>query len=167
MSSPEENENSQPEAGAEGNQFSIQKIYVKDISFETPNSPDTFRMEWRPDVDIQLQNEAKVIEADLIEVVLRITVTANIGDKAAFLVEVNQAGIFHIKGPSKQEMEPILGSYCPSILFPYARELISDLVTRGGFPQFLLAPVNFDALLAKHLQEQQARGEGQASDAVH
>ena len=137
-------------------QFALQKIYTKDISFETPNSPDSFTQEWKPDVNVELNTSGKRITDELHEVVLAITVTAKLGDDTAFLVEVKQAGIFGIVGYSQQEMEAMLGSYCPNVLFPYAREAISDLITRGGFPQLLLAPVNFDAIYQEHLNKQAA-----------
>jgi len=145
-----------PPAGAAG-RFSIQKLYLKDVSFETPNSPAVFRDEWKPDVELQLNNDANRIDEGLYEVVVRVTATASVGERTAFLVEVQQAGVFAISGVEDTQLKPLLGSYCPSVLFPYAREAVSDLVTRGGFPQFLLAPVNFDALYAQHLeQERQA-----------
>nr|VFJ98706.1 MAG: preprotein translocase subunit SecB [Candidatus Kentron sp. H]VFJ99899.1 MAG: preprotein translocase subunit SecB [Candidatus Kentron sp. H]VFK03654.1 MAG: preprotein translocase subunit SecB [Candidatus Kentron sp. H] len=136
-------------------QFAIHRIYVKDISFEAPNSPSIFRSDWRPDVDVQLSTHGSGIETNLYEVEVRVTVTVKIEDKTAFLVEVNQAAVFGIGGLPKDRLKYILSSFCPNILFPYARETISDLVTRGGFPQFLLSPVNFDAMHAKHLQEDQ------------
>lgn len=134
-------------------EFGIQKIYIKDVSFETPNSPEIFREQWQPDINLQLNNNTKSIEENIHEVILTLTVTAKIGEKTAFLIEVQQAGIFNIKGYSEQEMGAMAGAYCPNILFPYARETISDIVTRGGFPQLLLAPINFDALYQQHLQQ--------------
>lgn len=134
-------------------QFVIHRVYVKDISFETPNSPAIFHSDWRPDVDIQLVTDASRIEVDVYEVSVRVTVTVKIEDKTAFLVEVNQAGVFGIGGLPEDRLKYMLGSFCPNILFPYLRETVSDLVTRGGFPQLLLSPVNFDAMYAKHLQE--------------
>ncbi|MDH5217411.1 MAG: protein-export chaperone SecB [Gammaproteobacteria bacterium] len=134
-------------------EFGIQKIYIKDVSFETPNSPEIFREQWQPDINLQLNNNTKTIEENIHEVILTLTVTAKIGEKTAFLIEVQQAGIFNIKGYTEQEMGAMAGAYCPNILFPYARETISDLVTRGGFPQLLLAPINFDALYQQHLQQ--------------
>ncbi len=131
--------------------FLIQKIYVKDISFETPNSPHIFREKWEPDVSMQMGNTVIALSPDVQEVVMAVTVTAKVNDKVAFLVEVHQAGIFTVEGFSAEEMGQVVGSFCPNILFPYAREVVSDLVTRGGFPQLLLAPVNFDALYAQHL----------------
>jgi len=135
-------------------EFSIQKIYVKDMSFETPNTPDIFREEWKPEVNLQLSNNTKTIGDDVQEIVLTITVTAKVGEKTAYLAEVHQAGIFNVKGYNQQDLGVMAGSYCPNILFPYAREAISDIVTKGGFPQLILSPVNFDALYQQHLQQQ-------------
>jgi preprotein translocase subunit SecB len=136
-------------------QFALQKIYVKDLSFETPHSPAIFTEKWEPSVNIELNTNGKALAADVHEVILGITVTAKVGEKVAYLCEVHQAGIFTIKGFEEQELGPMLGSYCPNVLFPYARELISDLVIRGGFPQMLLAPVNFDAIYMDHVKNQQ------------
>nr|VFK58237.1 MAG: preprotein translocase subunit SecB [Candidatus Kentron sp. TUN]VFK59798.1 MAG: preprotein translocase subunit SecB [Candidatus Kentron sp. TUN]VFK67261.1 MAG: preprotein translocase subunit SecB [Candidatus Kentron sp. TUN] len=147
-----------PESLSGQGQFAIHKIYVKDISFETPNSPSIFRVEWKPDLDIQLFTDASRLDVGLYEVIVRITVTVKIKDKTAFLAEVNQAGIFGIGELQEDRLKHVLSSFCPNILFPYARETISDLVNRGGFPQLLLAPVNFDAMYAKHLQEAQSSG---------
>ena len=137
-------------------EFNIQKIYTKDMSFETPNSPQIFREQWQPEITLQLGNNTKSVGENVHEVVLSLTVTAKIKDKTAFLVEVQQAGIFTIKGYNDQDLAAMLGSFCPNVLFPYARETISDLVNRGGFPQLLLAPVNFDALYQQHVQQQAA-----------
>jgi preprotein translocase subunit SecB len=137
-------------------QFAIQKIYTKDLSFETPNTPKIFTEKWEPTVDFNLGSTVSPLENSLYEVALTVTITVKSEDKTAYLVEVNQAGIFTISGFSDQELGPMVGSFCPNILFPYAREAISDLVAKGGFPQLLLAPVNFDALYAQHIQAQQA-----------
>jgi preprotein translocase subunit SecB len=136
-------------------QFTIQKIYTKDMSFETPNSPKIFTEKWEPTVEFNLGTHVETLENSLYEVALTVTITVKIGSTSAYLVEVNQAGIFTLAGFSDQEMGPMVGSFCPNILFPYAREAISDLVAKGGFPQLLLAPVNFDALYAQHLQQMQ------------
>ena len=133
--------------------FVIQKIYTKDISFETPNSPGIFREEWKPELDLQLGNEYARIDDDNHEITLTVTVTAKVGDKVAFLVEVKQAGVFSLTGYSDQEMGPLIGSYCPNTLFPFAREVISDVVLKGGFPQLVLAPVNFDALYMNQVEQ--------------
>ncbi len=136
-------------------QFSIQKIYTKDMSFETPNSPKIFTEKWEPSVDFNLGSHVEPLENSFFEITLTITITVKNKDAVAYLVEVNQAGIFALGGFDDQEMGPMVGSFCPNILFPYAREVVSDLVVRGGFPQLLLAPVNFDALYAQHLQQTQ------------
>lgn len=136
-------------------QFSIQKIYTKDMSFETPNSPKVFTEKWEPAVDFNLSTNATALESSLYEVALTVTITVKSAESTAYLVEVIQAGIFALGGFTDQELGPMLGSFCPNILFPYAREVISDLVTKGGFPQLLLAPVNFDALYGQHLQQLQ------------
>lgn len=133
-------------------QFAIQKIYVKDLSFETPNSPQVFLEKWEPVISLQMSNAATVMRENLHEVVLSLTVTAKIKDKTAYLVEVQQAGIFNIEGYDAVQLAAVVGSYCPQVLYPYAREAVSDLVTRGGFLQLLLDPVNFDALYRQHLE---------------
>ncbi|MDT4331977.1 protein-export chaperone SecB [Methylomonas sp. MS20] len=136
-------------------QFVIQKIYTKDISFETPNAPKIFTQKWEPTLDLNLGTHVNAIDTSVYEVSLTLTVTVKVGEATAFLVEVNQSGIFMIAGFTDQEMGPMLGSFCPNILFPYAREVISDLVSKGGFPQLILAPVNFDALYMQQLQQAQ------------
>jgi len=136
-------------------QFAIQKIYIKDVSFESPNAPAVFSEgEWKPEVNVQINTEAKALNEELHEVTLTITVTAKQLEKTAFLVEIKQAGIFQMTGFDKEQMGGMLGAYCPETLFPYAREAISDLVTKGGFPQMLLSPVNFNALYMQHQQQQ-------------
>jgi preprotein translocase subunit SecB len=145
-------------------QFSIQKIYTKDMSFETPNSPKVFTEKWEPTVDFNLGTHVAPLENSMYEIALTVTITVKNNDATAYLVEVNQAGIFSLSGFTDAEMDPMVGSFCPNILFPYARETISDLVTKGGFPQMLLAPVNFDALYSQHLQNAQ-RAPG--SDAIN
>lgn len=153
MSDEETTEKTEQPANDE-QQFQLQKIYLKDTSFETPNSPDIFTENWEPDVNVELQTAGKPLTDDVHEVVLTVTITAKIGDKTAYLAEVHQAGVFTLAGFDEKERAHMLGSYCPNILFPYAREAISDFVGKGGFPQILLAPVNFDALYAQHVQQQ-------------
>ena len=136
-------------------QFSIQKIYTKDMSFVTPNTPQIFTEKWEPTVDFNLGSNVQTLENGLYEIALTVTITVKSEDKTAYLVEINQAGIFTLIGFSNEELSPMLGSFCPNILFPYAREAVSDLVAKGGFPQLILAPVNFDALYAQHIQAQQ------------
>ncbi len=148
--------------------FIIQKIYTKDVSFESPNSPEIFREEWKPKLDLQLGNEYKRIDDDNHEIILSVTVTAKVGDKTAFLVEVKQAGIFTLTGYSNEEMGPLVGSYCPNTLFPFVREVVSDVVTKGGFPQLVLSPVNFDAMYAHQLEQAKAAAaQAQNGEATH
>lgn len=140
-------------------QFAINKIYIKDISFESPNSPAQFTADWKPESNMELNTNGRPLEEKVYEVVLSITVTVKNNEQTAYLVEVQQCGIFSIDGFNEQDLSHMLGSFCPNILFPYAREAISDIITRGGFPQLLLAPVNFDALYAQHLQQMQKDAE--------
>ncbi|MBD7975822.1 MULTISPECIES: protein-export chaperone SecB [Pseudomonas] len=136
----------------ENPQFSLQRIYVKDLSFEAPKSPEIFRQEWAPNVALDLNTRQKSLEGDFHEVVLTLSVTVKTGEEVAFIAEVQQAGIFLIKGLDAASMSHTLGAFCPNILFPYAREALDSLVTRGSFPALMLAPVNFDALYAQELQ---------------
>lgn len=129
--------------------------YVKDVSFEAPNSPGIFDFEWDPHVDVKLDSTSTELGGNRYEVVLRITLTATLEEKTAFLVELQQAGIFEILGVEGDRLDRVLCRFCPSALFPFARAEIGALVVRGGFPQMLLAPVNFDVLYAKRLRERQ------------
>lgn len=144
-------------------QFEIQRIYVKDISYEAPNTPGTFTEEWKPEVQLNLETKSNRIHDNTHEVVLSVTATVTTNKKSAFLIEVHQAGIFLISNLPNEQLHQMLGSFCPNILFPYVREVISDIIVRGGFPQLLLAPVNFDALYAQHLQSQQKTDETTAA----
>ena len=132
--------------------FNIEKLYVKDLSLEIPNAPQVFMQADSPQLDVQIHNESQHVSDALYEVVVTVTVTAKSGDKTMFLAEVAQAGIFSIVNVPADELDPLLGIGCPTILYPYVREAVSDLVTRGGFPPVLLAPVSFEAL---YLQRQQ------------
>jgi preprotein translocase subunit SecB len=138
-------------------QLVLQKIYVKDVSFEAPNAPQIFQemgeSDQQPQVQLNLAQKASELGGDLYEVVLSLTLTCTLGERTAYLAEVHQAGIFGIAGFGPEEHAGIMGSYCPNVLFPYARQTISALVLEGGFPPFLLQPINFDALYA----EQQRR----------
>ncbi len=149
-------------------QFAIQKLYVKDASFESPESPGSFSFtKWDPKIDLNLTNSLKKIDEGQFEVVLSVTVTVSQGGKNLFLVEVQQAGLVAISGFEEEEEKYLLGSQCMTILFPYAREVISDLSTRGGFPPVILSPVNFDALYQQHMQQQQATaGDADATGAA-
>ncbi|MBD2837275.1 Protein-export protein SecB [compost metagenome] len=143
-------------------QFSLQRIYVRDLSFEAPKSPEIFRQEWTPSVSLDLNTRQKQLDGDFHEVVLTLSVTVKNGEETAFIAEVQQAGIFLIKGLDAASMSHTLGAFCPNILFPYARETLDSLVVRGSFPALMLSPVNFDALYAQELARLQAAGEAQA-----
>jgi preprotein translocase subunit SecB len=156
----------QAEGRAQEQQFSIQKLYLKDVSFESPNSPTVFTDgEWQPEVNIQLNSSNKSIGQDTYEVDLKITVTAKQNKKTAFLVELTQSGIFTVAGFEQDNLRGMLGAYCPETLFPFAREAIAELVSKGGFPPLLLAPVNFNALYMQQAQQQQAAAAAQ--DTAH
>jgi preprotein translocase subunit SecB len=137
-------------------QFAIQRLYIKDFSFELPGGADTFRHEWKPQMNIDIHTDTATLEDDVYEVTLKLTVTVKSQDKHAFVVEATQAGVFTIKEFPEDQLKHFLGSYCPSILYPYVREAITNIVTKASFPQLVLAPINFDALYAKHLEQQQA-----------
>lgn len=137
-------------------QFAIQKLYIKDVSFESPNAPNMFRESFEPVVEFNLNSAVQALPEDHYEVALTITATVKSGETTAYLVEVCQAGIFTLSNFNGQEMGHMLSSFCLSILYPYAREAVSDLVIKGGFPPLLLAPVNFDALYAQHMAQQAA-----------
>jgi preprotein translocase subunit SecB len=144
-------------------QLAISKIYLKDFSFESPQSPSIFKTgEWKPKTNLNLRSAHNALENNAHEVVLTITVEAKDDDKTLFLVELHQAGIFEIAGYEGEEMAAILGSFCPNILFPYARESIAGIIQKGGFPEFVLQPINFDAL---YLQAKQQQAQGAASEA--
>ena len=135
--------------------FGIEKIYVKDLSLEIPHAPEVFLSGEQPQVDVQLHNEGAAIGEGLYQVVLTVTVTAKAGEKTMFLVEAAQAGIFHIRNVPEADLEPLLATACPNILFPYVREAVSDVIARAGFPPVYLAPVNFEAIYLQRLQQAQ------------
>ena len=143
-------EENNPAISEEESQFSILRIYLKDASFEVPNAPQVFTEDWKPEINLQLNTTVSNVDADIFEVVLSLTVTAQQGDKTGFLAEIQQAGLFTLKGFDESQKGPMLGAYCPNTLYPFAREAVSDLVAKGGFPQLLLAPINFDALYAQN-----------------
>jgi len=134
--------------------FQIEKLYVKDVSLEIPNAPQVFLQQAQPQLEVQLASQSSAISDAHYEVTVTATVTARSGDKTLFLAEATQAGIFAVRNFAKEEIEPLLGIACPNILYPYLRETISDLVTRGGFPPVLLAPVSFEAIYMQKLQQQ-------------
>lgn len=159
MAEPNEQQpqaNEQEQQSSQQKQFVATYVYTKDVSFETPNSPQIFLEnsgQWNPDIETGLSNRVVKVGEDTHEVTLTITVTAKHGDKTVYLAEVHQAGLFTIKGYSKTELSELLGSYCPNVLFPFAREVIANLVVKGGFRQILLGPVNFEALYHEHLKD--------------
>ncbi len=144
------------EAAQENTQptFNIEKLYVKDVSLEVPNAPQIFLTQESPQIEVQLHSQAATIEDGVHEVVVTTTVTAKVGDKVMFLIEAKQAGIFQIRNVPEQEMEPILAVVCPNILFPYLRELVSEMAVRAGFAPVLLNPINFDMLYQQQKQQQ-------------
>ncbi|PID62089.1 MAG: protein-export chaperone SecB [Gammaproteobacteria bacterium] len=153
-------ENTNPQAGAaegqsEGLQFRIQRVYLKDVSYESPQTPHIFvtQTNWQPNVSLHLNTESSKLDNDMYECVLTVTATVKLQEETAYLVEVKQGGLFLIKGFDEKRLGAMLGSYCPNILFPFAREEIASLVLKGGFPQLVLDPVNFDALYAQHLEK--------------
>jgi len=133
--------------------FQIEKLYVKDLSLELPNAPQVFLQAEQPQLEVQIANEASRISEGIFEVTVSVTVTARAGERTVFLVEAVQAGLFQIVGVPDEEMGPLLGIGCPTIIYPYARETISDIVTRAGFPPVVLAPVSFEAIYAQRTQE--------------
>jgi preprotein translocase subunit SecB len=143
--------------------FSIEKIYVKDASLEIPNAPQIFTDRTQPQIGIELSNFAQRLEDNVFEVAIKVTVTSKIEDKTVFLVEVTQAGIFQIRNVPEENLEMIVGITCPNILFPYAREAVSDLVVRAGFQPVLLNPINFEALFAQQKQQQAEQAEPAAT----
>ena len=134
-------------------QFALQRIYVKDLSFESPRAPQVFQSAWKPQINLELNTRHTVLEENIYEVVLSLTITAkNDGEEVAFLAEVQQAGIFQIQGLEEAALQQTLGSFCPNLLFPYARETVDNVVGKGSFPVLMLAPVNFDAIYAETLK---------------
>ncbi len=131
----------------DGKRLSIAKIYLKDLSFESPMSPDVFKPDsWSPQTNLNLRSNHKKVDGNIHEVTLTITVDAKDGDKTIFLVELQQAGLFELSGYKDEEFGAIVGSFCPNVLFAYARESIAGVIQKGGFPEFILQPINFDAL---------------------
>ncbi|MGB3623470.1 MAG: protein-export chaperone SecB [Ketobacter sp.] len=136
-------------------QFQLQRIYLKDLSYEAPKTPLLFKEQWKPEVNLEVNNTADEVEQDIYEVILKVTVTVKNGENTAFIVEVAQAGLFLLTGVEGLQKEGVLKGVCANILFPYAREAVSDVVARGTFPQFLLQPINFEAAFAENLRKQQ------------
>lgn len=153
----------QQEGQQQGPAFALQRIYLKDSSFESPKTPDVFRGQWAPRISFNLNTSNSKVSEGVYEVVLRLTIEAKQEDNVAFLCEVQQAGIFTCDGFNEADLERVLATVCPNILFPYARETVDALVTRGSFPAVMLAPVNFDAVYAQSKQQQQNGENGAAA----
>ncbi|AWN15890.1 protein-export chaperone SecB [Salinisphaera sp. LB1] len=157
-----EDNDSQTEQTEAQRQVGLQKIYIRDASIEVPDGPRVFTEEYNPEVNVDLNTQIQSLSEETHQVVLTVTVTAKQGERTAYIVEVQQAGVFQLEGFSADdERDHVLGAYCPSILFPYIRESVGDMVQRAGFPHFLLQPVNFDLLYAQH----RASEDGTPSDA--
>ena len=157
----------QQQAGQQDNRVALrpEKIYTKDISLETPNSPAMFTQEWKPELNFDIgQKAAKISDEGLFEVVLVLTATTKVGDKTAYLAEVHQAGIFTIQNTEPQQLDHLLGVFCPQMLYPYACATLTDLVTRAGFPQLVLAPLNFDAIHQQRLREAQQHASSESAE---
>lgn len=147
-------------------QFQIQRIYCKDISFETPNSPAVFTQEWKPEMKVDMDTKSKPLENNSFEVVLTVTCQAKLGEQTAFLVEVQQAGVFFISPEvAEQQKAHMIGAFCPNTLFPYARETVAGLINKGTFPAFNLQPVNFDAVFAQYMQKRAQEAQAQQQQA--
>ncbi|MGB5245518.1 MAG: protein-export chaperone SecB, partial [Woeseia sp.] len=146
------------EQAATERRIAIHKIYIKDFSFESPRGPEVFAAgEWSPKTNLNLRSSHAPAPADMHEVVLTITVEAKHEDKTLFLIELHQAGLFQIVGYDTEEFEAVVGSFCPATLFPYARESIASMVSKGGFPEFVLQPINFDMLFAESRKQAAAK----------
>ena len=148
-----------PAAEAAGPAFTVEKIYVKDVSFEAPGAPAVFAENVQPELQLNLNQRVQRLGENAFEVVLGVTLTCKAGDKTAYVAEVQQAGIFGLIGLEAQAVDVLLGTQCPNILFPYVRQLVSDLVQAGGFPPFFLQPINFEALYAESLRQRAAQGD--------
>ncbi|MBP8098798.1 MAG: protein-export chaperone SecB [Arenimonas sp.] len=160
-----------PVAGADSSapsqaQFTVDKIYVKDVSFEAPNAPRVFNEQGQPQLSMNLNQKVGRLEGDSFEVVLGVTLTCTMNEKTVYLAEVEQAGIFGLTGFDDRTLDMMLGTYCPNVLFPYVRQSISDLITSGGFPPFYMQPINFEALYAEGLRRRAEAAQGNGSVAL-
>lgn len=171
MADDQSQANEQPEGSGEqaggGQQFALQRIYVKDVSFEAPMGVQAFGTAWKPKVNQEINSKNHKVADDQYEVVLSLTITVKLEDQVAFLVEIQQAGLFAIKGLDDRQLTQVLNTMCLQILFPYARETIDSLVTKGSFPPLMLPPINFDALFAQAVQQQQQQQSGSDDQAVN
>ncbi|MFK3648147.1 protein-export chaperone SecB [Lysobacter enzymogenes] len=158
----EENVNGAVAPADNGPAFTVEKIYVKDVSFEVPGAPAVFAETQQPQLQLNLSQNVQRVGDNAFEVVLGVTLTCTAGDKSMYLAEVKQAGVFGLIGFDAQTLDAMLGTHCPNVLYPYARQLISDLIQAGGFPPFFLQPINFDALYAEGLRQRAGQGESLA-----
>lgn len=147
-------------AGAEQAQFTIQKIYVKDVSFEVPGAPQIFNEPGQPNLELNLNQKVARVGEGVFEVALGITLTCKLGEKTVYLAEIEQAGLFGLAGFDDRTLDMMLGTYCPNVLFPYARQAVGELVAQGGFPPFYLQPINFEALYAEGLRRRAEAQQG-------
>ena len=157
----EQNNTQQPET-----QFAIQRIYTKDVSFETNNVPEIFTKQWQPEMNLELNSSSQALSDEVHEVSLRVTVTVKQQEEVVYICEVTQSGIFSLIGFDEAQIQHCVGAYCPNILFPYAREVISSLVNKGTFPQLNLEPVNFEALFISYLQQQEQQAQNSATETL-
>jgi len=155
-----EEQNQEVAAEQQPAQFQLQKLYAKDVSFELPNAPQIFQDDGQVEIKMNLAQRVENLAEGVHEVVLTVTVTATLGEKTAYLAEIQQAGIFAISGLNEQATHAAVNTLCPHTLFPYARRVITDLVSDGGFPPVVLQPINFDQIYAQRLQEAQAQSNG-------
>ena len=150
-------------AAPTGPSFTVEKLYIKDVSFEAPGTPQVFNEQGQPQLQMNLNQRVQRLSDEAFEVVLGVTLTCTIGDKTAYLAEVQQAGVFGLSGFDEMTLEVMLGTHCPNALYPYARQTVSDLITAGGFPPFLLQPINFEARYAESVRQRAAQaGDGLA-----
>lgn len=168
----ENNETQTGAAGSEQNeeskpQFAMQRVYIKDSSFEAPSTPSIFQEQWKPEISMDLNTSHTAVGEDQYEVVLQLTLTAKIGETTAYIVEVQQAGVFVVRNFEEGRLGQMLGAYCPNVLFPYARESIDTLVTKGSFPPLMLAPVNFDAIYQQALERRRQEQAGETEPQGH
>jgi preprotein translocase subunit SecB len=163
MAEEDVNTNDETQAAAQDKdsqpQFVMQRVFIRDLSFESPTAPGVFKQEWKPQMSVDLRTKSASLDDDNYEVVLTITITAKLDDETAFLAEVQQAGIFFIRGIEGDERRRILAVVCPNMLFPYARETLDNIVVKGTFPALMLAQVNFDALYQQAMQQAQQEAE--------
>ena len=147
-----------------GATFTVEKIYVKDLSFEAPNAPQVFNEQSQPELQMNLNQKVQRLSDSAFEVLLGVTLTCNVGGKTAYLAEVQQAGVFTLAGFEDAGVDAMLGTQCPNLLYPYAAATISQLIQNGGFPPFFMQPINFDALYAENLRQRAAQQQGGAAD---